>query len=375
MGYITSGNQIVDAMGMMNISGNVIPQIWYSTITRPNGKPYLLAITLLSDIVYWYRPAEERDEQCGRVIGWKKRFKGDLLQKTYQQYADLYGESKRSIKAALDRLEELGVIKKEFYYVPCENGMVLYNLMYIALNAEVLHQLTYPEEVTEEMQETSEEVGGTEDCNIYLQNNAGGGTKFCRGYDKMMYEGVQNDVRGGTAESTTVLQENVPPHTMICGTNTETNTQITDRDYINPINQGNAPVQKGMDEMDMIAAYTQIIKSNIEYDALKLEMGYQGALVDEIVELLVETVSVKREHIRISGADYPYQLVKGKLLKLDYTHIRYVMDCMQKNTTKVANIRAYLLTALYNAPNTIDSYYQAEVNHDMYGGGCANGNY
>ena len=114
MGYITSGNQIVDAMGMMNISGNVIPQIWYSTITRPNGKPYLLAITLLSDLVYWYRPAEERDEQSGRVIGWKKRFKGDLLQKTYQQYADLYGESKRSIKAALDRLEELGVIKKEF---------------------------------------------------------------------------------------------------------------------------------------------------------------------------------------------------------------------------------------------------------------------
>ena len=122
--------------------------------------------------------------------------------------------------------------------------MVLYNLMYIALNAEVLHQLTYPEEVTEETQETSEEVGGTEDCNTYLQNNAGGGTKFCRGYDKMMYEGVQNDVRGGTAESTTVLQENVHPHTMICGTNTETNTQITDRDYINPINPGNVPVYK-----------------------------------------------------------------------------------------------------------------------------------
>lgn len=248
------------------------------------------------------------------------------------------------------------------------------NLMYIALNAEVLHQLTYPEEVTEEMRETSEEVGGTEDCNTYLQNNAGGGTKFCRGYNKTMYEGVQNDVRGGTTESATLPQENVPTHTMICRTNTETNTQITDRDYINPINQGNATVLGGIDEIDMIAAYTQIIKDNIEYEALKLDMGYQGALVDEIVELLVETVSVKREHIRISGADYPYQLVKGKLLKLDYSHIHYVMDCMQKNTTKVANIRAYLLTALYNAPSTIDSYYQAEVNHDMYGGGFANGN-
>ena len=66
--------------------------------------------------------------------------------------------------------------------------MVLYNLMYIALNAEVLHQLTYPEEVTEETQETSEEVGGTEDCNTYLQNNAGGGTKFCGTPYKILYQ-------------------------------------------------------------------------------------------------------------------------------------------------------------------------------------------
>ena len=76
--------------------------------------------------------------------------------------------------------------------------MVLYNLMYIALNAEVLHQLTYPEEVTEETQETSEEVGGTEDCNTYLQNNAGGGTKFCRGYHKTLYHLLQRKGGGGT---------------------------------------------------------------------------------------------------------------------------------------------------------------------------------
>lgn len=72
-------------MGTINITGNIIPQIWYSKITRENGKPYLLAITLLADIVYWYRPSEQRDEQTGKVIGWRKRFKGDLLQKTYQQ--------------------------------------------------------------------------------------------------------------------------------------------------------------------------------------------------------------------------------------------------------------------------------------------------
>ena len=82
------------------------------------------------------------------------------------------------------------------------------------------------------------------------------------------------------------------------------------------------------------------------------------------MNLLVETVGVEREHVRINGTSYPYQLVKAKMLKLDYTHICYVLDCMQKSTTKIANIRAYLLTALYNASNTIESYYQAKVNHD-----------
>ena len=370
MGYLTSGNQMVDDMGMMNISGNVIPQIWYSTITRENGKPYLLAITLLADITYWYRPTEVRDEQSGQVVGWRKRFKGQLLQKTYQQYADLYGESKRSVKAALDRLEELGVITKEFHDVPCENGMMLYNLMYIALNTDVLHELTYPEEYPKtaaeqsENEESMENGGGTTECTTYLQNNAGGGTKFCGGYDKTMYGVVQNNVGGGTSESTSLPQNNVPPHTMNCRTNTEITTEITDRDYINPINQGNGTASERSDEIE---TYRKIIKENIEYAALIRDMGYHGTLIDEIVDLLTETVGVEREYVRISGVEYPYQLVKGKLLKLNYSHIHYVMECMQKNTTKITNIRAYLLAALFNAPSTIDSYYQAEVNHDMYG--------
>lgn len=145
MENLASGNSMVDAMGMFNMSGNIIPQIWYKTITKTTGKPYLLAITLLSDIVYWYRPAEVRDEASGQIIGWHKKFKGDMLQKTYQQYADLFGESKRSVKAALDRLEELGVIWKEFRDIDCGNGLTMYNLMYIALDVDVLTSLTFPE--------------------------------------------------------------------------------------------------------------------------------------------------------------------------------------------------------------------------------------
>lgn len=122
------------------------------------------------------------------------------------------------------------------------------------------------------------------------------------------------------------------------------------------------------DGMDTMEAYTDIIKENIEYEYLLRDNSYQKDVIEEILNLIVETVSVKRKTVRIAGADYPYEAVKGKFLKLDMGHIQYVLDCMDKNTTKVRNIKNYLLTALYNAPNTIGNYYQSEVNYDMKGG-------
>ena len=87
--------------------------------------------------------------------------------------------------------------------------------------------------------------------------------------------------------------------------------------------------------------------------------------LDGIVELLVETVCTARRTIRVAGDDYPAELVKAKLLKLNSSHIEFVMDCMRQNTTKIRNIKKYLLAVLFNAPNTIGSYYTALVAHDM----------
>ena len=90
-------------------------------------------------------------------------------------------------------------------------------------------------------------------------------------------------------------------------------------------------------------------------------------MYDELYELICDVVCVPRKTICIAGEDYPYNLVKSKFLKLNSQHLEYVIGCMKNNTTKVSNIKAYLTTALYNAPNTINHYYTAEVNHDMYG--------
>ena len=123
------------------------------------------------------------------------------------------------------------------------------------------------------------------------------------------------------------------------------------------------------DEMDTMEAYREVIKENIEYDILRQQLGYNADLLDDILDIMVDTVCSSKRMIRIGGEDYPREVVKNRLLKINGEHIGYVIDCLKENTTKVRNIRAYLLTSLYNAPTTINSYYTALVNHDLYGGG------
>ena len=120
----------------------------------------------------------------------------------------------------------------------------------------------------------------------------------------------------------------------------------------------------GMDRIGLAEAYREIIKENIEYNFLVQQYGRER--MDEAVELMLEVILSKRPYIRIAGDDFPREVVKGRFLKINSSHLEYVFDCIDRNTTKVGNIKAYLL-ALYNAPATMDSYYRAEVNHDLYG--------
>ena len=128
------------------------------------------------------------------------------------------------------------------------------------------------------------------------------------------------------------------------------------------------PEQKGTEAADAYSVYEEIIKDNIEYEHFIKHTDIDRERLDEIVSLILETVCTKRKTIRIAGDDYPAELVKAKFMKLNSSHIEFVFDCMKENTTKIRNIKQYLKAVLFNAPNTIDSYYTALVNHDMYGG-------
>ena len=116
-----------------------------------------------------------------------------------------------------------------------------------------------------------------------------------------------------------------------------------------------------------IEIYREIIKENIDYDILIQDPKMDKDRLDEIVDLMLETVCTARKTIRIAGDDYPAELVKSKFMKLNSSHVEFVLDCMRENTTKIRNIKQYLKAVLFNAPSTIDSYYTALVNHDFYG--------
>ncbi len=158
------------------------------------------------------------------------------------------------------------------------------------------------------------------------------------------------------------------------------NQNNTDMSYTNPINQseGNADSSGAHEKEDMIdvidetAAYMKLIRDNIEYEHhMKYDQHGDKEMYEEIYETICDVVCVRRQTIRINGEEYPYELVKSRFLKLNSSHVEYVMGCMKDTVTKITNIRAYLITALYNAPSTMSHYYQQAVQHDMYGGGWA----
>jgi len=142
------------------------------------------------------------------------------------------------------------------------------------------------------------------------------------------------------------------------------NTDSKDTESINPINLNN-----NEDGSDMIDLYRRIVKQNICYDSLYENVSImKRRMLDEIVELMIEVLVVNRKSMRIAGAEYPYPLVKSRFMCIGQDHVEYVLDCLDQTSTKIGNVKAYILTSLFNATATIDTYYTSLVHHDMVEG-------
>ena len=446
----SSGCAAVDAMDRIRIVGNVIPQSWYREILRDNGKPYLLAVTLLSDIVYWYRPVEERDESSGYVIGLRKRFRGDLLQKTYEEYAALYGESKRTIKAALDRLEELGLIRKVFREIKLKNGTKIPNVMYIEIFPDRIEEISHYDIQPSASEPTGQKVeydiqpsasgptGQKMEYDIHssasgptdqkMENeepdaparrayippqsagsagSEGGGAKFCRTPHKILYDHLQNFVPYSAQDCTHVLQNSGGYPTADVGTNTENTSETTgeiktknsteiSRGGYSPVQSCQAPAMdnSGNGAWDALMAYARparvaareqgqedrrtdrdlyigLLREQVEYGRLLQEdpHGDRINIVDGILNIIADiaTTDPPDGYERVNGRPYPHEVVKSRLLKMDYETINHVLERFKENKTEIRNMRSYLLTALYNARDEKDIQFQNYFNHSYYG--------
>ena len=417
MGIRSSGCAAVDAMDRIRISGNVIPQSWYEEILRDNGKPYLLAITLLADIVYWYRPTEERDESSGCVIGLKKKFKGDLLQKTYDWYADLYGESKRTIKAALDRLEELGLIRKVFRDLKFKNGTKLFNVMFIEIFPDRIEEISHydidepsPDPSSQEYEFIESAQSDAQVSEAYKPSqtaqsagSAGGGTKFCRTPYEKKYDPLQNNVSPSPQECTQVIQNCAGRLTADGMTYTENTSETTEKittkntaeitseransqvmscqapdvdnsdddvwldqiDYSKPLK---LTTQDRRTDRDI---YIEFLRDQVQYDRIVQEDTYGDKIniVDGIINIIADiaTTNPPDGYERVNGRQYPHEVVKSRLLKMDYETIIHVLERFKENKTEIRNMRSYLLTALYNARDEKDIQFQNFFNHSYYG--------
>lgn len=347
---LSTGSKTVDEMALINITGNVIPNTWYQTVVKPNGKPYLLAILLLGDIVYWYRPVEVRDEQTGRTIGYKKKFKGDMLQKSYEQYASFFGESKRTIKAAVDHLAGTGVIDRQFRTIS-SGGTTLSNVMYIGLNTDILKKITFPP------------VTGGRD-KMGHKDPDGTASQDSAGKDLLPPDEAQELLR------TTLLQNFVPPSckksyhppAKICRTYTENTTENT-TEITHSFLPGNE--SKERDREDIL----RYLQDKAEYRHLIQEKNYtlHKKTIDGILGILADTIAYPKKTVRICGTDMPYPVVTGRFMEIDESILRYVVDGIRNNSTRVHDMKAYILSSVWNAFDTIDAHYTVEVNHDLYG--------
>lgn len=305
----SSGNPIVDEVGKIAISGNVIPQIWYKTVTKSeeDKRPYLLAVSILADIVYWYRPTEIRDEYTGQITGIKKKFKGDMLQRSYKSLCDLYGENEKAIQRALLRLEKLGVIKRIFKTVDTGTA-VLGNVMFLELLTDGLIALTFPPQQIQQ-----------EDTPMDMGVHRGG---------QMCPEGMDMSVQRDGQICPDITNINI--NTIITkSSSTECSEQLQDDD-------DKADIKKQICYKTLFDTYT---------DAESRE------LLDEIVKLMYKLQKMPDDaDMQINGTLISAELVKKKFKKITYQNIDELMSYLFKSNKHISNKNNYLLTVLYNAP-------------------------
>lgn len=262
--------------------------------------------------------------------------------------------------------KRLGFGKPNIIYV---KNFLVKSVENIEANKEIDNPLSEINEEDERLIQEKEQALPDE-----LQNsenhNSGDVEEIQKNHGNFVEKSLQKQDQNDEIHHSRMVKNNNQEYRKSQSNNTDINN--TDRNNIYPIlsvpTSTSAGPYKKTDKMDMMAAYRKRIQEQISYWCFQKGEKYRLEEVNELVELMVEVMLMPDESsIQIARMKKPVSVVKNRFMKLDQMHIEYVLRCLEKNTGKVGNIKAYLLTALYNAPLTINNYYTAEVNHDLYG--------
>lgn len=318
-----SGNATVDKLYGLEITGNVIPQNWFQTIVNDKGRPMANAIMILGEILYWYRPTEERDERDLKVSRIRKKFSGDTLQMSYRQLEQKFSLTRNQVKAAILVLEKLGVIQRSFRNLVIR-GTKVNNVMYIHLNPDRLIELTFPEkaDATYSGKATTSVKKTTEVCTSINSGIA------------------ENDMKA--------LQKNDTGEEEKQRTNTKNTIEITNKDYLS-----------------IYQAAEKSFKAQIEYGILKLDHPNEMDLVDDMVGIAADIIVSPKKNCRVNGEEIAMARVQERFKMINFLTMKYILESLHSSTTEVKNVRAMLITAMYNAPVTMETHYNAKVRHDL----------
>lgn len=360
---LSSGNAMVDAMAEINITGNVIPQNWYTRIVKENGRPHILATVILADIVYWYRPTEVRDEKTGLLVGFTSKFAEDMLQKSYDSYADMFGESKKCVTEAFNTLERLGLIKRYMRTIVVRNGIKVPNVMYIELFPDKVREITFDdgEDVNNISDRRIPQMGERVERNCSDMSAENGGCAECT--DDTLPP--KRDIPPAGIEDTNTyitLENNTESISKILSENTkEINTENSIHSFTSFSHSGESAPSSSERVMEEHASDQKVFDSlraklekNINLEKLLYNHPANKKLINRMVMIMVDAMTEEEGYVYVSKENRSIDELRKRYLSLDINHIEHVLQRLPENDDDINLRDKYLLACLFNAPDTIN---------------------
>ena len=346
MNIYSSGNAIVDAVGQMNLVGNIVPEAWYAAIRHKNGKSNMNAIMILSDIVYWYRPKENRNE-FDDSVSFEKRFTDDeFLQRSYKQMSLKLGISERQAKDAVVFLEkEIGIIRRHFRQVKTGYS-ILSNVMFIELLPEKLREITFPQS-----------EGG-----VTIERH----TPLVITTHPPRYNDTPPSIKRHTYTKIITKNNNIDYNQSIYpdGKMELVPVAAIDRGELTYENFKNEASALSQDKAK--ARAEEELKALISYDIMKSDKHYNKELVDAMLDYMSDILSAKRT-FKNGNTEYSTAAMGNAFYRLNSIAVQYVVDKFTdvSREQKIKNKRSYLLRMLLTAPSDMETDVHATVSYDM----------